>query len=119
MLTDALKGARVFVRPGATDMRRAINGLAVLVEELLEADPFSHAVFLFCNRERRILKAVYWDRTGFALWMKRLEKHRFPLPASGEQARREISEEQLAQLLSGIDFWHAHKRLHYTMISDN
>ena len=116
MLTDALKGARVFVRPGVTDMRKQINGLAVLVEEVLEADPFSHTVFLFCNRERRILKAIYWDRTGFALWMKRLEKHRFPWPANGEQARQEISQEQLEQLLSGIDFWHAHERLHYTKV---
>ena len=116
MLTETLAGARVFVRPGATDMRKQINGLAVLVEEVLEADPFAHAVFLFCNRERRILKAIYWDRTGFALWMKRLEKHRFPWPANGEQARREISAEQLRQLLSGIDFWQAHERLHYTKV---
>lgn len=116
MLTDALKGARVFVRPGVTDMRKQINGLAVLVEEVLEADPFSHAVFLFCNRERRILKAIYWDHTGFALWMKRLEKHRFPWPANSEQARQQISQEQLEQLLSGIDFWHAHERLHYTKV---
>lgn len=116
MLTDALRGARVFVRPGSTDMRKQINGLAVLVEEVLETDPFSHAVFLFCNRERRILKAIYWDRTGFALWMKRLEKHRFPWPASGEEARREISEKQLQQLLSGVDFWSAHEQLTYTKV---
>lgn len=116
MLSDALNGARVFVRPGPTDMRKQINGLAVLVEEVLEADPFSHAVFLFCNRERRILKAIYWDRTGFALWMKRLEKHRFPWPADGKQARREITREQLAQLLAGVDFWQAHQRLHYTKV---
>ena len=80
MLTDALKGARVFVRPGETDMRKQMNGLAVLVEGVPESDPFSHAVFLFCNRERRILKAIYWDRTGSALWLKRLEKHQSPLP---------------------------------------
>lgn len=116
MLTDALAGARVFVRPGATDMRKQINGLAVLVEQVLEADPFSHAVFLFCNRERRILKAIYWDRTGFALWMKRLEKHQFPWPQTGEQARREISAEQLELLLSGIDFWRAHERLEYSKV---
>lgn len=113
MLTDGLVGARIFVRPGPTDMRKAINGLVVLVEEVLESDPFSQAVFLFCNRDRRILKAVWWDRTGFCLWMKRLEKHRFPWPANGTQARREIGEEQLSQLLSGIDFFKAHQRLEY------
>jgi len=113
VLTDGLVGARIFVRPGPTDMRKQINGLAVLVEEVLESDPFSRAVFLFCNRERRILKAIWWDRTGFCLWMKRLEKHRFPWPASGTQARREIGEEQLSQLLAGIDFFRAHQRLKY------
>jgi transposase len=116
MLTDRLAGARVFLRPGPTDMRKQINGLAVLVEQTLRADPFSHAVFLFCNRERRILKAIYWDRTGFALWMKRLEKHRFPWPATGERAKREISAGELEQLLAGIDFWQAHEQLHYTKV---
>jgi transposase len=116
MLSDALRGARIFVRPGATDMRKQINGLAVLVEQTLGNDPFSHAVFLFCNRERRILKAIYWDRNGFALWMKRLEKHKFPWPRSVEEAQREIDEQQLRQLLAGIDFWGAHERLHYTQV---
>jgi transposase len=86
------------------------------VEEVLAADPFSHAVFLFCNRERQILKVIHWARTGFALWMIRLEKHRFPWPANGEQSRREISAEQLRQSLSGIDFRQAHERLEYTRV---
>ena len=69
MLTRNLAGARVFVRPGTTDMRKAINGLSLMVEQTLDMNPFDHAVFLFCNRERRILKALYWDKTGFAMWM--------------------------------------------------
>ena len=117
MLTDSLIGARIYVRPGPTDMRKQINGLATLVEQVLEQDPFSHAVFLFCNRERRIVKCLYWDRTGFAMWQKRLEKHRFPWPSVGPKASREVTEEQLAQLLSGIDFWRAHQQLHYTKVS--
>jgi transposase len=98
-------------------MRKQINGLATLVEQVLEADPFSHAVFVFCNRERRIVKCLYWDRTGFAMWQKRLEKHRFPWPSETEQASREVTEQQLGQLLAGIDFWRAHQRLHYTKAS--
>jgi len=117
MLTDSLAGARIFVRPGPTDMRKQINGLTAMVEQVIEADPFSHAVFLFCNRERRILKAVYWDATGFAMWMKRLEKARFPWPRTTESAKREISAEQLEQLLAGIDFWSAHQRLEFTHVS--
>ena len=67
MLTDGLVGARIFVRPGPTDMRKAINGLVVLVEEVLESDPFSQAVFLFCNRDRRIRNrplSPTWRRVG-------------------------------------------------------
>lgn len=108
---------RLFVRPGACDMRKQINGLAVLVEQELERNPLEEgSLFLFCNRERRILKALYWDATGFCLWQKRLEKHRFPWPQSAEKVR-EISAEQLSMLLAGIDFWHAHERLSYTSVS--
>jgi len=117
MLTVPGKHARVFVRPGPTDMRKQINGLAVLVEQELELSPFSEAVFLFCNRERRILKALFWDRTGFCLWHKRLEKHRFPWPQRSEDVVREIDAERLGMLLAGIDFWSAHQRLQYRRIS--
>lgn len=112
MLTRHLTGARVFVRPGVTDMRKSINGLSLMVEQTLHMSPFDHAVFLFCNRERRILKAIYWDKTGFALWMKRLEKHRFAWPQS-EEAVQEIDEAKLGMLLDGIDFWRAHEELRY------
>ncbi|MCF7929047.1 MAG: IS66 family insertion sequence element accessory protein TnpB [Spirochaetales bacterium] len=98
-------------------MRKAVNGLSVLVEQELELNPFEDgAVFLFCNRQRRILKALYWDANGFCLWTKRLEKHRFPWPNSHRQVR-EITEEELKMLLTGIDFWHSHERLHYQTIS--
>ena len=59
MLTVPSNEGRVFVRPRPTDMRKQINGLAVLVEQELELSPFSEAVFLFCNRERRILRERY------------------------------------------------------------
>ena len=117
MLTDSLAGARVFVRPGPTDMRKQINGLATLVEQVLKQELFSHAEFVFCNRERRIVKCLYRDRTGFAMWQKRLEKHRFPWPSETEQASREVTEQQLGHLLAGIDFWRAHEQLHYTKAS--
>jgi transposase len=112
-----VREARVFVRPGATDMRKQINGLAVIVEQQMSLNPFESALFLFCNGERRILKAVYWDRTGFAMWQKRLEKHQFPWPRTTEQARYEIDTEKLRMLLDGIDFWSAHQELTYTKVS--
>ena len=77
MIRLELGAARIFVRPGATDMRKQINGLVLVVQEQMQLSPFKTALFVFCNAQRRVLKAVYWDRTGFCLWMKRLEKGRF------------------------------------------
>ena len=58
----------VYVRPGLTDMRKQINGLAIIAEEEMRLDPLGGSLFLFCNRDRRILKALYWERNGFCLW---------------------------------------------------
>jgi transposase len=104
----------IYVYPGAVDMRKQINGLAVLVEEELGSDPFSGNLFLFCNHRRSHLKILFWDRNGFWLALKRLEgRDRFPWPREAEEARR-ISTDELAMLLSGIDFWRAHKPLSYS-----
>ena len=70
----------VFVCREVVDMRKSINGLSILVEEVLELDPFANKLFVFCNRNRDKLKILYWERTGFVLWYKKLEKHRFPWP---------------------------------------
>lgn len=115
MIGVDLSKAAVYVRPGRTDMRKQINGLSVLVQEEMELDPFGASVFLFCNRERKILKALYWDRTGFAMWQKRLERHRFPWPDTQAQAQI-ITSKQLSMLLDGIDFWKAHTELHYESV---
>ncbi len=116
MIGLAVSEARIFVRPGPTDLRKQINGLALIVEQQMGASPFDPALFLFCNRERRILKALYWDRTGFAMWQKKLEKHRFPWPDDAQAARREIDEERLRLLLGGVDFWHAHQELSFSSV---
>lgn len=116
MIGPDLSKVTVYVRPGVTDMRKAINGLSILVNEQMELDPLNGALFLFCNRQRRILKALYWDRNGFCLWQKRLEKFRFPWPDT-QEAAREITAEQLRMLLDGIDFWNAHEPLSYKSVS--
>lgn len=115
MFVDFRK-VQIYVRPGRTDMRKAINGLSIIAEQEMESDPFSGSLFLFCNRDRKILKALYWDRNGFCLWQKRLEKHRFPWPQS-EEAAREISADEFHQVLAGIDFWNAHGELKYSEVS--
>jgi len=93
---------RVFLAPGSTDMRKAINSLSILVEDSLRLDPFSGHLFVFCNRGRKILKILYWDRNGFCLWQKRLEKHRFKWPQSRDEVM-EIGTRELSFILEGLD----------------
>ena len=107
--------ARIFIRPGHTDLRKASNGLTVIVQERMGQDPFSGSVYLFCNRDRTLLKAVYWDKSGFWLSQKRLEKEKYPWPGTMEAAR-ELSAEELKMLLAGIDFFRAHKTLDYKKV---
>ena len=71
---------RVYLMAGATDMRKQIDALAALVEDVLEQDPFSNALFAFCNQRRDKLKLLFWHRNGFWLWYRRLERQRFWWP---------------------------------------
>jgi transposase len=64
---------RVFVAVGPTDLRNGYDGLARLAREVIEQDPLSGHLFVFANRRRDRLKILYWDRDGYAVWMKRLE----------------------------------------------
>ena len=107
--------ARIFVRPGVTDMRKHINGLAAIVEGTMKESPFTGNLFLFANRQRTTLKVIYWDRNGFCLWLKRLEKDRFPWPDDEAEARQ-ITRDEVTMLLKGIDFWHEHRELQYTTV---
>lgn len=93
---------RVFLAPGSTDMRKAINGLSILVEDTLRLDPFSGHLFVFCNRGRTILKILYYDRNGFCLWQKRLEKHRFKWPQNGDETMQ-IGARELSFMIEGLD----------------
>ncbi len=60
-----LRAVRVFLAPGATDLRKSINSLSVMVAAVLDPDPLSGHFFVFCNRERNLIKVLYWDRNGF------------------------------------------------------
>ena len=115
-MTIDLSKVRIFLRPGITDLRKAVNGLSVIVQEAMKEDPFSGCVYLFCNNDRKLLKAIYWDKTGFWLSQKRLEKERYPWPQD-EKEVRELTAEELRMLLDGIDFFKAHKELHYKKVS--
>ena len=108
---------RVYLALGSTDMRKEINGLSILVEGVLELDPFSGHLFVFCNRSRTTLKILYWDRNGFALFQKRLEKERFCWPKSRDEVL-EIGTRELSFLLEGLDLTslRPHRELHYATL---
>jgi len=108
--------ATVYLALGATDMRKSINGLSLLVEEQFELDLFTGNLFAFCNRRRDMVKILYWDATGFCIWLKRLEKDQFRWPQS-EQEVMEISPAALNWLLHGLDLSQAHRRLTYGSVS--
>ena len=106
---------KVFLALGTTDMRKAINGLSVIVSEHMQLDTFSGHLFVFCNRNRNILKILYWDKNGFCLWQKRLEKDRFKWPES-EKEVMDIGSSELSWLIAGLNIQKAHKPLKYSMI---
>ncbi len=100
------------------DFRKAINGLSILVAEQFELDPFSAQLFAFCNRRRDQVKLLYWERNGFVLWQKRLEKDRFPWPREGEEDVFEVTGRELNWLLDGIDVFRLrpHEELSFTAV---
>jgi len=89
----------------AVDFRKSIDGLSSLVEQTLGLDPFKAELFVFTNRRRDKLKILYWDRSGFALWYKRLEQARFPWPTDETLRVVEMTGRELAWLLDGMDFF--------------
>jgi transposase len=107
---------RVFLATGVTDMRKSIDTLAILVAERMELDPLSGHLFGFCNRRRDTIKILYWDRNGFCLWHKRLERDRFRWPQSVSEVRS-IGTRELAWLLDGLSLDQAaHKPIKYGKI---
>jgi transposase len=101
---------RVFVHGRPVDMRKSFTGLIALTKHALKQDPLSGHLFVFVNRRGDYLKALYWDRSGFCLWAKRLERGRFI--GNWQQARdRELDLTALVLLLEGIE--PAHQRLRY------
>jgi transposase len=105
---------RVYVCLTPCDMRRSFDSLHALVRDRLELDPFAGHLYLFFSRRKDRLKILYWDRDGFALWAKRLEEGTYAIPASVAGAHSiEMTSEELAALLSGIDLSTAARRKRY------
>ncbi len=109
---------QVFLCREYVDMRKSINGLSILVEEVLQLNPFSAHLFVFCNKKRDKLKALFWERNGFVLVYKRLEKDRFPWPIDLDEEVIALTGRELNWLLDGIDIFRIqpHKELSYQSV---
>src|SRR5512143_376338 len=84
-----LNGVRIYLARQPVDLRKSIDGLSLLVSQVLGEDPFSAHRFVFLNRRRATLKALRWDQHGFVLYYQRLERGHFrgPVIAAGQPAR--------------------------------
>lgn len=103
---------QVYLACGSTDLRKSMDGLAALVQEGLGLNPFSPALFVFCNRERNKLKILYWEHNGFWLYYRRLERGTFPWPQAGGEPLS-ITNRELRWLLDGLSLTqrHAHRKV--------
>jgi transposase len=98
-------GLKIFVALEPCDMRKSFNGLHTVVQEKLRADPLSGALFLFSNKNRNLMKILYWDGSGLWVLAKRLEKGTFSWPgsASGASDKIALTPQALAMLTDGIE----------------
>lgn len=93
----------IYLHRDPIDFRKWIDGLVAIVEAAMQLDPFGRFLFVFTNKSRDKIKALYWDRTGYALWMKRLEKHVFKWPRRAEVNVVALTAQQMSWLLDGYD----------------
>ncbi len=101
---DRAAGVRIWLCTGPSDMRRGFDRLAEQAQQMTRQDPRAGHLFLFRSRGGDRLKALYFDRDGYALWYKRLEEGTFKLPKiAANQASVELKASELAMLLDGID----------------
>ncbi|WP_340151239.1 IS66 family insertion sequence element accessory protein TnpB [uncultured Sneathiella sp.] len=104
-------GVRVHIAVGVTDMRKGLDGLAMLVQGVLAEDPFSGHLFAFRGRKANLIKIIYWDGNGLCLFTKRLDQGGFIWPQIDDPGGKIVlSSAQLSMLVEGID-WRAPERV--------
>jgi transposase len=103
LLRDIDSYTAIYIACGETDLRKSVDGLANIVKQDFQLDPFGNYVFLFCNKSRNRMKGLCWDRNGFILCYKRLDGAgaKFQWPKDSE-AVRDITQNQLRMLMDGV-----------------
>ena len=106
---------RVHVATEPVDMRRSFHGLAAAVRGQMQLEPGSGHLFVFLNRRANLLKAIFWDRTGYAILAKKLSQGTFAMPVEVPEGARQVtvSGAQLGLMLEGLDLRGARQRKRY------
>lgn len=103
---------RIYVASGPTDLRRGFDGLSALTRSVIGADPMSGHLFVFINNRKNRIKILAWDRTGYLLLYKRLERGTFRIPVKPEAGRKhvEVDSGELTLMLEGLDLTNARRQ---------
>jgi transposase len=104
---------RVFLYGKPTDMRKSYDGLSALTKHALGEDPLSGSMFVFINRRRSQIKVLYFDRSGYCVWSKRLEQGRFALPRG--DLKHALSCTQLKLLLEGLELQNIRQKKRFSL----
>jgi transposase len=110
---------KIFLNGEAADLRRGYDGLAAIVQDKMDEDPLSGSLFIFVNKRGNRIKLLYWDKDGYAIWMKRLERGSFELPRTdkADTPRVKITASQLSLILEGIELSSVPRRRRYQLRS--
>jgi transposase len=103
---------RIYVATEPVDCRKSFDGLAAATRSVLGQDPLSGHLFVFFNRRKDQVRILVWDRNGFAMWCKRLERGVFKLPSEPRagESHLDVEASELALILEGIDLAGAKRR---------
>ena len=108
--------SEIYVYFEFVDMRKSINGLSAICQLEAGADWKKEQLFVFVNKKRRLMKILYFDKTGFALWSKRLEEEKFPWKKIFKDKVSAISAKDLTLLLSGVNIFSKHEEKFYETV---
>ena len=118
-MLSVASSVKVFLYAQAADLRRGYDGLASIVQDGMGEDPLSGSLYVFVNRRRNRIKVLYWDETGYAIWMKRLEVGSLELPPAQDPAATsvKITASELSLILEGIELSSIRRRRRYRLRS--
>ncbi len=117
-MLNSPSNANIYLCGQAVDLRKSFDGLSGLVESVFQRNVLDGHLFLFVNKRRDRIKALWWDRDGLVLWYKRLEHGTFEMPqSSAGQTYVTLDETELAMLLGGVSLASAKRRKRYSLAS--